>query len=86
MEQVSLLPFQLKLCRRLLCADDKLALFQELQDRHGHPSVMCGDSLSDLGALLAADFGVIIGNSSSLRNVLSLTSIQLQPLSRGQYL
>lgn len=49
-----------------------------------HPSVMCGDSLSDLGALLAADFGLIIGNSSSLRKVMTLTGIQLQPLSIGK--
>ena len=71
-------------CRRFLCAEDKLAVFQELQEKCERPSVMCGDSLSDLGALLAADFGVVIGSSSSLRKVMSLTGIGLQPLSTGE--
>lgn len=46
-------------------------------------SVMCGDSLSDLGALLIADLGIVIGENSTLKKFLALAAVPLAPLSEG---
>ena len=67
----------------MLCADDKLRIFEELKKSSTGQSIMCGDSLSDLGALLAADYGLVIGNSSSLRNVMSAVGIELRSIKEG---
>ena len=75
------------MCRRLVCAADKAELVGRLLNENSAGcSVMCGDSLSDLQALLAVDFGIVIGQSSSLRNVLRAAGISLQPLSQGMLL
>ena len=46
-------------------------------------SVYIGDSASDLPAMLAADLGIVVGKSSSLRQVAALCGVQLQPLVAG---
>lgn len=71
-------------CRRLVCADDKKHVFHELQAKHSGLSVMIGDSLSDLGALLAADFGVVLGHSNSLAKLTAASGIIMHPISRGE--
>jgi hydroxymethylpyrimidine kinase/phosphomethylpyrimidine kinase/thiamine-phosphate diphosphorylase len=43
-------------------------------------SVYVGDSLSDLPALLAADYGVVVGSNGTLRRVLAAYGIPLLPL------
>lgn len=72
------------MCRRIVCAADKAEVVRYLLSKTSAGcSVMCGDSLSDLQALLAVDFGIVIGKSSSLRTVLRAAGISLQPLSQG---
>ena len=43
-------------------------------------SAYVGDSLSDLPALLAADFGIVVGSNGTLRRVLAAYGIPLLPL------
>lgn len=66
-----------------MCAADKAEVVQRLLRQNPGCSVMCGDSLSDLQALLAVDFGIVIGSSSSLRRVMNAAGISRQPLSQG---
>ena len=70
-------------CRRVVCADDKLAVMSKLQAAHKGWSVMCGDSLSDFSCLLAADTGILLGSSSSLRQLAAAAGIRLLPLDQG---
>ena len=73
-------------CRNIVCCDDKAAHFQALArdlGRKGGWTVYCGDSLSDLGALLAADVGIILGCSSSLRKVAAAGNVSIVPLTEG---
>ena len=81
--------------RRVECADDKLAQFAGLaaslggrkEERRKGPAVFVGDSPSDLGALLAADVGIIITDSDSpkaeLRRVAEALRIRVAPLSEA---
>ena len=46
-------------------------------------SVYIGDSASDLPPLMAADLGIIIGSSSTLRRVCAATGVQLKSLAAG---
>ena len=46
-------------------------------------SVYIGDSASDLAAMLTADLGIVVGKSSSLRQVAAFCGVQLQPLVAG---
>ena len=46
-------------------------------------SVYIGDSASDLAAMLAADLGIVVGKSSSLRQVAAFCGVQLRPLVAG---
>jgi hydroxymethylpyrimidine kinase / phosphomethylpyrimidine kinase / thiamine-phosphate diphosphorylase len=45
-----------------------------------HTSAYVGDSLSDLPALLAADYGIVVGSNGTLRRVLAAYGIPLLPL------
>jgi hypothetical protein len=44
------------------------------------PSVYIGDSLTDLLALLEADVGIVIGQSSSLLKIAGMMGVQMRPL------
>ena len=75
------------MCRRITCAEDKADVVGRLMNENSAGcSVMYGDSLSDLQALLVVDLGIVIGKSSSLQNVLRAAGISLQPLSQGMLL
>jgi len=71
-----------RIARSIVCAADKAEVVQRLLRQNPGCSVMCGDSLSDLQALLAVDFGIVIGSSSSLRRVMNAAGISRQPLSQ----
>ena len=73
------------LCRRVECAADKHKVMQQLLSQAAGQgvSVYIGDSASDLAAMLAADLGIVVGNSSSLRQVAAVCGVQLQPLVAG---
>jgi len=83
--------------RRVECADDKLERLTALvaaaaeeeknkAERRG-PVVFVGDSPSDLGALLAADLGIVIANPASakaeLRRVAEALGIRVAPLAEA---
>jgi hydroxymethylpyrimidine kinase/phosphomethylpyrimidine kinase/thiamine-phosphate diphosphorylase len=85
-----------ELLRRLECARDKGRLFgkltaaeqqqrQQQQERgvgggERGVTVYVGDSATDVLPLLAADYGIVIDSSSSLRRVLSRHGVALRPL------
>ena len=50
-------------------ADDKAAIVSKIRGRNNNlqPIVYIGDSASDLAALLAADFGIVLGDNVTLR-------------------
>ena len=68
----------------MVCADDKLQLFKDLKESCRGLTVMIGDSVSDLSCLLAADIGIVVGSSGSLRRVLSAAAISTLPLDQGK--
>jgi len=91
-----------KVLRRVECADDKLEQFTALaasllegEGRERGPVVFVGDSPSDLGALLAADVGIVVAaadaSSSSpagpskaeLRGVAEALGIRVAPLAEA---
>ncbi|RIA98570.1 hypothetical protein C1645_870650 [Glomus cerebriforme] len=55
-----------KLDRKVLCANDKLKIFSQLNTSKSNMSVYIGDSDTDLPCLLQADIGIIMGNNRSL--------------------
>lgn len=73
------------ICRRVECAADKREVMQQLlsQATGQGVSVYIGDSASDLAAMLAADLGIVVGKSSSLRQVAAFCGVQLRPLVAG---
>ena len=83
-----------KVLRRVECADDKLEQFTALaaslegdRRKRDGPVVFVGDSPSDLGALLAADVGIIIADSENpkaeLRRVAEALGVRVAPLSEA---
>jgi len=68
--------------RRVECADDKAAALTALTATlpGAGPVIFVGDSPSDLGALLAADVGVVIGDGGSLRRAAAALGVLLRPL------
>lgn len=71
--------------RAVLCADDKTQILRALKDETPHGlCVMCGDSLSDLGSLLEADVGIVLGNSGTLRSIAAATGVSIRPLTTGR--
>ena len=72
-----------KIDRTMRTAFDKERVFKKLvnESRSQGVTIFIGDSLTDLLALLAADFGIIVGQSRSLRKVLGVSGISLRPLS-----
>lgn len=67
----------------MVCADDKAETVARLL-ASPDVSVMCGDSLSDLSSLVQADYGIVLGTSSTLRRFLAISSIRLVDLSTGE--
>jgi len=55
-----------KLDRKILCALDKLEIFNQLNITKSNLSVYIGDSDTDLPCLLQANIGIIMGNKRSL--------------------
>eukprot|EP00873_Tetraselmis_striata_P014891 jgi/Tetstr1/435155/TSEL_002612.t1 len=73
--------------REIQCADDKTAAFQQLLaseaaalSEEGRLSVYLGDSATDLGALLEADVGIIVGTSSALQQIAAAAGVRVRPL------
>jgi hypothetical protein len=54
---------------------------EAIQAEEGSSVVYVGDSVTDLPALLAADLGVLVGSSSSVREFASKYNVRLEPLS-----
>ena len=70
--------------RRVECADDKASSLAALTANDDIDDsgvvVYVGDAPSDVGALLAADVGIVIGESATTRRVLAALAIPLAPL------
>lgn len=70
--------------RRVECADDKAAALASLtandDNNNSGAVVYVGDAPSDVGALLAADVGIVVGDSATTRRVLTALAIPLAPL------
>lgn len=71
--------------RRVQTALDKRALMQRLQGEVAGRgcSVFVGDSITDLGAMLAADIGIVMGDNDALRRVAAAAGIAIEPLVTG---
>ena len=72
------------LVARCQCADDKADILAALAGGQGAaaaaPSIYIGDAPSDLAALLAADVGVVVGESAALRRAAAGVGAALVPL------
>ncbi|ORX88612.1 hypothetical protein K493DRAFT_306478 [Basidiobolus meristosporus CBS 931.73] len=68
----------------VVVAGDKLRAFKKLHKPRGTASMYIGDSSTDLECLLEADYGVVVGNNTSLRKKLQVYDIQLKPLSQAK--
>lgn len=86
----------LGLCRRVEGAADKAAIMQQLikqmqdkasdQQRKQHAqqlAVYIGDSPSDVGAMLQADLGIVVGQNVRLRQVAQAYGVKINPLTAG---
>ena len=77
---------------RCECADDKAAAFAALTAGLASPgreppfTVCVGDSPSDVGALLAARTGVIVGTSATMARVLQGLGVTVKPLAAGAHI
>jgi hypothetical protein len=71
------------------CAEDKFGHLQNIDNRladsvsRDASTVYIGDSLGDVSALLAADFGLVIGRSRSLGRLLEAIGVSLEPLANA---
>lgn len=69
-------------------ANDKSHIFhsilQHLENKNGRykRTYYIGDSVTDIGALLAADVGIMIGDSSLLKKILRIGGISLRPITK----
>lgn len=59
---------------------DKAAVVAGLRGTTTGPVVYVGDSPTDVDALLAADVGVVFGDNPTLREVLALAGVHVEPL------
>uniref|UniRef100_A0A7S4C1V5 Uncharacterized protein n=1 Tax=Chrysotila carterae TaxID=13221 RepID=A0A7S4C1V5_CHRCT len=79
------------LVRKVVSPHDKLRSFQQLDESAlaAQPgaaalaSVYIGDALTDVLALQAADVGIVVGSSETLRRALAIAGKQVEPLSRA---
>ena len=65
---------------RVRSAVDKARVMAERRALHGPPVAYIGDSASDLGALVEADVGIVIGESGSLRRSVERLGLRLRPV------
>ncbi|KAK9720199.1 hypothetical protein K7432_004291 [Basidiobolus ranarum] len=68
----------------VVVAGDKLRAFKKLHKPEGTASMYIGDSSTDLECLLEADYGIVVGNNTSLRKKLQVYDIELKPLSQAR--
>eukprot|EP00931_Biecheleriopsis_adriatica_P104618 TRINITY_DN79265_c0_g1_i1.p1 TRINITY_DN79265_c0_g1~~TRINITY_DN79265_c0_g1_i1.p1 ORF type:complete len:338 (-),score=74.01 TRINITY_DN79265_c0_g1_i1:46-999(-) len=66
---------------RVRSAVDKANLVALRRKSLGGPVAFIGDSLGDLGALLEADLGIVLGTSSSLRSAAAKLAVQADSVS-----
>ena len=64
---------------------DKRAIVKELASatKAAGITVYVGDSVTDLGALLEADIGIVMGSNSTLQRVAAAAGITVRPLVTG---
>lgn len=64
---------------------DKRAIVKQLASttKAGAITVYVGDSVTDLGALLEADIGIVMGDNSTLQRVATAAGITVRPLVTG---
>lgn len=56
---------------------------RRLKDEAGGRTLYVGDSITDLGALLTADIGIIMGCNATLRRIAAAAGITIAPLVTG---